>query len=123
MLPLRGLQVKHALQLGNWIPTQHLLWDQRKTMEKPSRSWPVAGPFGCKLTSSQQFGIKYANHNIVPIFVVALLKKVDNLFLQIFYVHIIWINTKPCITPAEGMEGMSAYNVYTNMHISVFVIR
>jgi hypothetical protein len=28
---------------------------------KPRSSWPVAGPSGCKLTSSQQPGIKYAS--------------------------------------------------------------
>jgi hypothetical protein len=31
---------------------------------KPSSSWPVAGPSGCKLTSSQQPGIKSANPNL-----------------------------------------------------------
>jgi hypothetical protein len=30
---------------------------------KPRLSWPVAGPSGCKLTSSQQSGIKYASPN------------------------------------------------------------
>jgi hypothetical protein len=33
---------------------------------KPWSSWPVAGPSGCKLTSSQQSGIKYANPNVSP---------------------------------------------------------
>jgi hypothetical protein len=28
MLPLGGLHVKHAVQRGIWVPTQHLLWDQ-----------------------------------------------------------------------------------------------
>jgi hypothetical protein len=61
MLPLGGLHGKHAVQRGIWVPTQHLLWDQGK----PS-SWLVAGPSGCKLTSSQQSGIKSANPNISP---------------------------------------------------------
>jgi hypothetical protein len=26
----RGLYVKHAVQRGIWVPTQHLLWDQEK---------------------------------------------------------------------------------------------
>jgi hypothetical protein len=30
MLPLRGLHVKHAVQRGILLPTQHLLWDQGK---------------------------------------------------------------------------------------------
>jgi hypothetical protein len=30
MLPLGGLHGKHAVQLGIWVPTQHLLWDQGK---------------------------------------------------------------------------------------------
>jgi hypothetical protein len=33
---------------------------------KPWSSWPVAGPSGCKLTSSQETGVKYANPNIGP---------------------------------------------------------
>jgi hypothetical protein len=28
--PLGRLHVKHAVQLGIWVPTQHLLWDQGK---------------------------------------------------------------------------------------------
>jgi hypothetical protein len=28
MLPLGGLHVKHVVQRGIWVPTQHLLWDQ-----------------------------------------------------------------------------------------------
>jgi hypothetical protein len=33
---------------------------------KPWSSWPVAGPSECKLTSSQQSGIKSASPNISP---------------------------------------------------------
>jgi hypothetical protein len=33
---------------------------------KPWSTWPVAGPSGCKLTSSQQSGINYANPNVSP---------------------------------------------------------
>jgi hypothetical protein len=33
MLPLGGLHVKHAMQRGIWVPTQHLLWDEGKTTE------------------------------------------------------------------------------------------
>jgi hypothetical protein len=57
VLPMGGLHVKHAVQRGIWVPTKHLLWDH----EKPWLSWPVAGPSGCKLTYSQQSGIKYAS--------------------------------------------------------------
>jgi hypothetical protein len=34
---------------------------------KPWRSWPVAGPSGCKLTTSQQSGVEYASPNIVSL--------------------------------------------------------
>jgi hypothetical protein len=30
LLPLGGLHVKHAVQRGIWVPTQHLLWDRGK---------------------------------------------------------------------------------------------
>jgi hypothetical protein len=57
MSPLGGLHAKHAVQRGIWVPTQHLLWDHGKLW----LSGPVAGPSGCKLTSSQQSSIKYAS--------------------------------------------------------------
>jgi hypothetical protein len=53
-LIFRGLHEKHAVQRGIWVPSQHLLWDQgkpRKTLIE------LAGPSGCKLTTSQQSGI------------------------------------------------------------------
>jgi hypothetical protein len=66
MLPLGGLHVKHAVQHGNFGPNSAFALGQRKTAQKPRSSWPVAGPSGCKLTSSQQSGIKDANPNISP---------------------------------------------------------
>jgi hypothetical protein len=50
---------------------------------KPWSRWPVTGPSGCKLTSSQQSGIKYVSPNISPYLAVALLKNIYKLFLQI----------------------------------------
>jgi hypothetical protein len=37
--------------------------------------WPVAGPSGCKLTSSQLSGIKHANPNVSPYLAVVLFEK------------------------------------------------
>jgi hypothetical protein len=76
---------------------------------KPWSSWPVAGPSGYKLTSSQQSGIKYASPNTSPylwffFFLSFFFENNYKLFLQNFYLYIIWISTKPCITPAEGMN-------------------
>jgi hypothetical protein len=59
------LHEKHAVQRGIWVPTQHLLWDQG-TPRKTLIELAVAGPSGCKLTSSQQSGIEYASPNIIP---------------------------------------------------------
>jgi hypothetical protein len=42
-------------QLGIWEPSQHLLED-RGNPRKPVSRWPVAGPSGCILTTSQQSG-------------------------------------------------------------------
>jgi hypothetical protein len=56
-----------------------------KTTGKALSSWPVAGPFGCKLTSSQQSGINYANPNIFPYLAVALfVKKLHISFYRCF---------------------------------------
>jgi hypothetical protein len=38
----------------------------KENHRKPWSSWPVAGPSRCKLTSSQQSGIKYASPDISP---------------------------------------------------------
>jgi hypothetical protein len=51
-------------------------------------------------------------------------ENIYKLFLQQFYLYIIWISTKPCITPVEGMNAYRhkyAYQ-YTYIHISVIVI-
>jgi hypothetical protein len=55
-----------------------------KTTEKPWSSWPVAGPSGCKLTSSQQSGIKYANPNVSPYLCVLALSEIK---VYIFVLH------------------------------------
>jgi hypothetical protein len=64
VLPLGGLRVKHAVQRGIWVPTQHVLWDQGK----PWSSWPVAGPSGCKPTSSQHPALNTWALTLIPIF-------------------------------------------------------
>jgi hypothetical protein len=68
---------------------------------KPSSSWPVAGPSGCKLTSSEP---------------------ATSCFLQYFYVRTIWISTISFITPAEGMNAyMSKYAYkYTSVNLGVY---
>jgi hypothetical protein len=49
------------------------------TKETPWSSLPVAGPSGCKLTSSQQSGIKYASPNLCwsPLKTVAIISGTD----------------------------------------------
>jgi hypothetical protein len=42
-------------QLGIWEPSQHLLEDRGKPRKSVS-GWPVAGPSGIILTTSQQYG-------------------------------------------------------------------
>jgi hypothetical protein len=103
MLPLGGLHVKHAVQCGIWVATQHFLWDQGK----PWSSWPIAGPSRCKLTSCQQSDIKYTSPNINPYlccFFFFCFKTFISCFYKHFYLYIIWISTKPCTTSTEGMN-------------------
>jgi hypothetical protein len=42
--------------VANWKPSQRLL-EHEKTKETCVSRWPVAGPSGCILTSSQQSGV------------------------------------------------------------------
>jgi hypothetical protein len=61
-----------------------------ETRGNPSLSWSVAEPSGCKLTSSQQPGIKYANPNISPYLAVDLFVKEVYILLStdfFFIVH------------------------------------
>jgi hypothetical protein len=64
---------------------------------KPYSSLPVAGPSGCKMTSSQQPGAKHANPNISPCLCCYFIwkKKCTYLFLQIFLqLCTVWILRK-----------------------------
>jgi hypothetical protein len=55
--------LSYQLSIGSRIEENHgKLWS----------IWPVAGPSGCKLTSSQQSGIKYANPNVFYFFLFGL---------------------------------------------------
>jgi hypothetical protein len=89
---------------------------------KPWSSWPVAGPSECKLTSSQQSGIKYASPNTSPyLCFVFIFEKIYKLFLQKLYLYVILISTIPCITPVEGINAYRhkyAYN-YTQIFMNV----
>jgi hypothetical protein len=33
------------------------------------------------------------------------IQNIYKFFYKYFYIHIIWISTKPCITPVEGMNA------------------
>jgi hypothetical protein len=60
-VPMGGLHVKHEVESEILVPSQNLLWDQ----EKP-RKTSILLANCCKLTSSQQPSIKYANPNSSP---------------------------------------------------------
>jgi hypothetical protein len=49
MLPLGGRHVKHAVQHGIWVPTQHLLWDQGKHGKFDRVGWSKDFPDADKL--------------------------------------------------------------------------
>jgi hypothetical protein len=80
----------HAVQCGIWVPTQHLLWDQGKPW-KPLIELVVARPSGCKLTSSEQSGIKSASHNISVLlcFYLVSFSFFNKFFYNHFYMHMI----------------------------------
>jgi hypothetical protein len=77
----------------------------RRTDENHSKPWSsslVAGPVGCKLTSSQQSDIKHAKPNFSSYLCCSVIwkKKLTYLFLQIFiFMCALWLSTKQlCIT-------------------------
>jgi hypothetical protein len=75
---------------------------------KPWSSWPIAEPSRCKLTSSQQSDIKYAN----PVLLLHFEKNFVYLFLQsCVFMCILWRSTKRLfITSAKRMHA------YTHIH-------
>jgi hypothetical protein len=96
---------------------------------KPWSSWPITGPSACKLTSSQQFRIKYASPNISPylcwspppLFFYKWF--FFSFFFKYCYVRKIWISAKPCITPAEGMNAyMNKYTYICILWLSVNLV-
>jgi hypothetical protein len=79
---------------------------------RPWWSWPVAGPSGCKLTSSQQSSITHANPNVSPYLLLLCLKrKRTYLFLHLFrFMCVLWMSTKQlCTTFAKIMHAHSAH--------------
>jgi hypothetical protein len=94
---------------------------------KPCSSWPVAGLSGCKLTSSQQSGIKSASPNISPYlcccgffsFVFFSFLTSCLFFYNYCYVHMIWISTKPCITHVEGINAYMNKYAYKYTYICI----
>jgi hypothetical protein len=80
---------------------------------KPWSSSPVAGPSECKLTYSQQSGIKSANPNINPQSVLLWFSLVffspQVIFYNYVYVHMIWISTKKKKTKLHGLSPRANY--------------
>jgi hypothetical protein len=85
---------------------------------KPWSSWPIAGPSGCRLTSSQQTGIKYSNPNISPYLAIALFVKNRICFYRFhFFMCIIWMSASQlCIILSKIMH------VYMHINVFMFVI-
>jgi hypothetical protein len=90
--------VRSGYQLSNYSGIKE---NHGKTLS----SWPLAGPSGCNLISRQQLCIKYANPNISPYPWCCFIENLTSCFYKYFYVHIFWISTKPCVTPAEGIHA------------------
>jgi hypothetical protein len=82
---------------------------------KPWSSWPVAGPSGCKLTSSQQSGTEHANPSISP----WLCRYFNEVFMVTIFITVfiyVWISTKP----SRSYAGFGAYpNIYKNCNKNV----
>jgi hypothetical protein len=72
---------------------------------KPSSSRPVAGPSGCKLTSSQQSGVEYASPNISSCLLGCfIIKYVYSCFTDVLYSYNL-DNNIPCTTLGEKMNA------------------
>jgi hypothetical protein len=95
-LPLGGLHVKHAVQRGIWVPTQHLLWDRGK----PRKTWSQDLPDANWLLASSP-ALKTRTLTLVPIWLLLYLYKFT-------YYSALWMASKQlCITLQGAGE---AYN-------------
>jgi hypothetical protein len=104
MLPFGEMHVKHAVQHGNLGSISAFALRLRKTTENldrvglsqylPDANW--------LLSSSPALNTQALT--LVHICAVALLKNIYKFLTNTFIVNINWICTKPCTTPAEGMN-------------------
>ena len=107
MLTMGGLHVRHAVQRGIGYQLS-ICSSTEENHGKPWSSWPVSGPSGYKLTSSQQSGIKYANPNISPCVSCSFISKVYICFSTVFFFCILWMSSKHlCITFVKGFNCSS----------------
>jgi hypothetical protein len=102
MPPLRGLHVKQAVQHWIWAPTL-----TEEYCGKPQSCWPIAGLSGCKVTSSQQSGIKYINHDISPYLAAALFEH------RVLFMFILWMsNEQFYIACAKSVHAYTHIRTY-----------
>jgi hypothetical protein len=94
-----------------------------KNQGKLWSSWPVARPSGCKLTSSQQSGIKYAYPNIRPYLAVALFEKSLHICFYVFFMCVLWMSSKVfCITLAGWRGGEEAHtHTHSCKHTYIYI--
>jgi hypothetical protein len=101
----------------------------KKNRGKTWLTWLLAGTYRCKLTVSQQSGIKYASPNINPYPCCSFFSFSFDFYFSLKtscfykkkYGYTIWMSTKPCTIPAEEWMHICT-NMLTNIHISVSVI-
>jgi hypothetical protein len=47
-------------------------------------------------------------------------KTFTSCFYKYFYVHIFWISTKPCVTPAEGMHKCVSVIIWLSVSLRIY---
>jgi hypothetical protein len=97
----------------------------KENHEKPWSSWPVAGPSGCILTSSQQSGIKSASPNISSYLRCCVLLFwffFNQLFFFTIIVMCIWYGFAPTAYNTCGRNRRICKQICIQIYISVSVI-
>jgi hypothetical protein len=80
----------------------------KENHENPWSSWPVTGPSGCKLTSSQQSGIECTSPNIISyLWDCFITEYVYSLIYRSFNLHVIW--SRNHVTTDGQSVSMSRY--------------
>jgi hypothetical protein len=113
MLPVEGLHGKHAVQLGIWLPTQDLLWDQGKPpktlIELAGQSQSQSQKSHCDRQSVSQsvcLGVKSKSWTFPP-----------QSYCFVFLGRPLWREVGSVMCRSLSLKSTIVWSIYNNIYI------